>query len=127
MSKRFLLVLMAAISFSLYSCYLFGPADGAFRVSGTIVSEAGNPLNNCSLELQDKNGVPTLNGALPTKSEIEHLFVVAPYQADYWLLLSCPDYETRKIAVSYGKTVSPAKPLDLGRIEIKKEKGDITR
>jgi hypothetical protein len=127
MNKVLLAVLTIGILLNLCSCYVFGPADGVFRVSGTIVSEAGKPLNNCSLELQDKKGVPTLNGTLPTKSEIKHLFVVAPYKADYWLLLTCPDYYSKKIPVSYGKAVSPAKPLDLGRIEMKKEKDDITR
>jgi hypothetical protein len=127
MNRALLLILMAAISLNLYSCYLLGPADGAFRVTGTIVSEGRNPLNNCSLELQDNKGVPTLNGSIPTKGEITHLFVVAPYKADYWLLLSCPGYYSRKIPVSYGKDASPAKPLDLERIEMEEKKDDITR
>jgi hypothetical protein len=122
MRSVFLMILTIAILPSLCSCYLFSPADGAFKVSGTIVSEVRKPIDNCSLELQDEKGVTTLNGSLRTKSEIKTLFVVAPYKADYWLLLSCPGYDTKKIPLRYGKDASPTKSLELGRIEMKEKK-----
>ncbi len=121
MNKRFPFILMTVIPLVLSSCYLFGPADGAFRVSGTVISETREPLENCSMELQDKRGVVLGGGPRRTESEIDILFVVAPYKADYWLLLSCPDYDTKKIPVSYGKDASPMKPLKLGEIVMKEK------
>lgn len=120
--NRIISVLEAAlILLFLSSCYMFGPADGGFRVSGTIRSSGGELPANCSLELRSKENKP-FYGPVPTKSgQFSTQFLVAPYKADYWLVISYAGYEEQRVLVGYGTNTSPSKPLELNEIVMRKE------
>jgi hypothetical protein len=101
---------------------MLGPADGGFRVYGVIRSNDGDLLKDCSLQLLDKKNKPFFNQVRAISGLVDTQFTVAPYKADYWLVISCPGYETTKVLVRYGKDTSPSKPLDLKEIVMRKEK-----
>ena len=113
--------ILLASSLILFSCYMFFPADGAFKVYGTIQSDDGAPLENCSLELHNKKGL-YFNQKQPIGSELNARFTVAPYKANYWLKISCQGYKTETIPVHYGENAAPMKPLNIGNIVMKYEK-----
>lgn len=111
------LVLLASTS-----CLTLGPADGGFKVYGTIRSDEGEPLNNCSVELLDKNNKPFFGQARTTGEVLNTQFTVAPYEADYWLVISCPGHESQRVLVKYGEDTSPSKPLEVRDVVMKKKK-----
>jgi hypothetical protein len=120
--NRLVHLLEALILLSLASCYMFGPADGGFRVSGSIRDSRGQLPDKCSLELRTKED-KLFFGPVSTKSgQFSTQFLVAPYKADYWLIISCPGYESQRISVRYGENTSLAKALNLGEIVMKRER-----
>lgn len=116
------LILVSLVLSFLSSCYMFGPADGGFKVLGSIRDNQGQLLERCYLELRNRED-QHFYGPVPTKSgQFSTLILVAPYKADYWHVISCPGYESHRVLVTYGENTSPSKPLDLGEVVMKKEK-----
>jgi hypothetical protein len=100
---------------------MLGPADGGFRVYGIIRSDQGELLDTCSLQLLDQNNKPFFGQVRASSALLDTQFTVAPYKADYWLVISCPGYELKKVLVRYGDDTTPSKPLDLKEIVMKKQ------
>ena len=117
--RAFLIVL---ILLALSSCWRFVPADGGFKVYSTIRSNEGDPLNTCSVELLNQNNKPFFGQVRATGAVLDTQFTVAPYKADYWLVISCPGYEAQRLLVRYGEDTSPSKPLKIEEIVMKKKK-----
>ncbi|MEN6489012.1 MAG: hypothetical protein ABFD66_09045 [Smithella sp.] len=118
-SRTFLIVIILLAS---SSCWRLGPADGWFNVYGMIRSDEGVPLNTCSIELLDQNNKPFFGQVRATGALLNTQFTVAPYEADYWLIISCPGYEPQRVLVRYGEETSFSKPLDLKEIVMRKVK-----
>jgi len=49
-------------------------------------------------------------------------FTVAPYKAHYWFVVSCPGYETQKVAIRFGEDATPMKPMNVGELIMKRMK-----
>jgi hypothetical protein len=114
-------LLLGLIPMASSACWMLGPADGGFKVHGIIQSDKGEPLNACSVELLDKNKKPFFGQVQTTGALLNTQFTVAPYKADYWLVISCPGHEPQRVLVRYGRETSFSKPLDLKEIVMRKE------
>lgn len=102
---------------SLNCCSPIMHADSTFQISAQLENEEGKKVDNCLLELRNEK-----NNVLYEIKRIDGKFTeqlhVAPYEAEYLVVLSCPRYETRKIRVNFGKDVTTTKPLDLGIVKL---------
>jgi hypothetical protein len=120
MERLLSIVQVALILLSLSSCYLFGPADGGFRVTGVLRANEGKLPDMCSLQLRNYAGEPSFGPVSVASGQFKTHFTVPPYKSDYWLFISCVGYQTQRTLVRYGKAVTPSKPLMLGEIVLMK-------
>lgn len=116
--KYIFLALIICLSFLIASCFPFVVADGFFSVSGEILNDKNEHLNNCSIELHTLNSSTAFDSST-VKSKFQRTFVVAPYRNAFNLLIKCPEYKDYKIIVDYGGSVTYSKPLTLGIIKMK--------
>ncbi len=101
---------------------MFGPADGGFRVLGTIASNEGQLPDTCTLDLNRKDDKHFFGPIVTKPGQFSTMFLVAPYKAEYRLIISCPGYESRRIAIRYGEDATPTKPINVGEIIMNREK-----
>jgi len=101
---------------------MFGPADGGFRVIGSIESSEGQLPDKCTLDLNNQDDKHFFGPVITQPGQFSTMFLVAPYKAEYWLVISCPGYESQRIAIRYGENATPTKPLNIGEIKMKGKK-----
>ena len=114
----FILVLVLLILVFGYSRFM--PADGSFRVQGSLVNSVGQPIEGCTADLLSSKG-QSLVSARPVSSDLETSFVVASYRSIYELRITCPGYKPFITVVDYGGITSPDKPLQLGKVVFHKK------
>ena len=119
MKFLFIILSIPIIILTFIGCfYLFGPADGGFNVSGKIVSQQGEPLKGCTIELQGKNGDVWWEPRAIV-GDFSTYFTVAPFKSEYVLYIRCKNYEPYAVTVDYGESVTPRRPLKLGKVYLK--------
>lgn len=88
---------------------------GGLSVLAEIQNTHGQQLNICEIELQNQDG-KTLQGPDSIPGKFHKVFIVAPKQADYLVIISCPGFKTYQTSATYGENVTPIRPLRLGVI-----------
>lgn len=88
---------------------------GGLSVLAEIQNTQGQQLNICEIELQNQQG-KTLQGPDSIPGKFHKVFIVAPYQADYLIVISCPGFKVYQTSATYGENITPIKPMKLGVI-----------
>ena len=88
--------------------------DG-LSVLAEIQNTQGRQLNNCEIELQNIDG-KTLQGPDSIPGKFHKVFIVAPKQADYLVIISCRGFKSYQTDVIYGENATSIRPLRLGVI-----------
>ena len=88
--------------------------DG-LSVLAEIQNTQGRQLNICEIELQNQDG-KTLQGPDSIPGKFHKVFIVAPKQADYMVIISCPGFKVYQTDAIYGENVTSIRPLRLGVI-----------
>jgi hypothetical protein len=101
--------LVAALS----GCY-FLPLDGSIRIQGSIVSQSGEPVGDCTLYLLYPTGRERKQKVEPVFSTT---FTISPPARDYKLKISCPGHSEPYVSKSFPRSGAEGEPpIDLGVI-----------
>lgn len=99
-------------------CGCYGlPLDGSLRIQGSIVSQSGEPVADCTLYLLYPTG-------RERKQKVESVFstsfTISPPAKDYKLKISCPGYSEPYVSKSISHSGGEGEPpVDLGVIVMK--------
>lgn len=88
---------------------------GGLSVLAEIQNSQGQQLNICEIELQNQDG-KTLQGPDSIPGKFHKVFIVAPKQADYLIIIYCPGFKTYQTDAIFGVNFTPVTPLKLGVI-----------
>ena len=102
----------------LYGCVSKFVAGEGFSVMAEIRNSYGKQLNNCIIELREKDGT-ILDGPDMIPGKFHKIFTVGPNKADYLINIICAGYKAYQISVAYGEVVTPNRPLILGKVTMK--------
>ena len=107
--------LILTICLFLSGCVFFPMGDGGFRVSGVILNKQQQLINECTVSLESEEG-RVYWSPRKIESKFETSFTVSPSEETYILNITCPGYQSNRIKVFYGRSVSPSKPATLGEL-----------
>lgn len=98
--------------------FLISGCDGGFRVRGMVQSADKTPLHDCTVTLRAPTGSLLCCDGPFAPPIINTMYTVAPTKINYSLVVACADRIPYQRSFTYGKDVSPEKPLDLGMITL---------
>lgn len=110
--RRLLLLLLVPL---FAACWPFIVADGAFRVSGEVVTSASAPPQ-CLLRLLSPQRRDIPLQTIPISGRFLETFMVAPTRETYIVEVFCDGKPIRVVSLNYGTDVTYAVPIDLGRL-----------
>ena len=102
------------MSVALVSCAHLMPGDGAFGVTGTLSSSAGE----CELLLRDERGVEIPVSRRKIQGPFRIDYTVAPYAKEYQVAVACSNRSRNVATIKYGTDVKPGQWVSLGDIAI---------
>ena len=91
--------------------------NGGLSILAEIQNTQGQQLNICEIELQNLDG-KTLQGPDSIPGKFHKVFIVAPKQADYLVIIYCPGFNTFQTSANYMSDITPFRPLRLGVISM---------
>lgn len=111
---------------ALGGCFLL-PHDGEMMITGSVVSESGEPIEDCTLILRrDEPGGREREQQV--SSTFDTGFTVSPSTEDYVVTITCPGYPepfTSKVFSHSGRADEP--PVDLGTVVMKTDSNSETK